>query len=36
VDDTFTVLERPNLVYGGISADFNHATNTEEFLVTIF
>lgn len=33
VDETFTVLEKPNLVYGGISGDFNHATSTEEFLV---
>jgi hypothetical protein len=33
VDKSFTVLEKPNLVFGGISASFDHAARTEEFLV---
>ncbi|XP_021379046.1 xanthine dehydrogenase-like [Mizuhopecten yessoensis] len=31
--NNFLVKERPTLVFGGISATFNHATNTETFLV---
>jgi len=33
VDETFTVLEKPNLVFGGISNVFSHAVNTEDFLI---
>ena len=31
--EDFLVREKPNLVYGGIRADFVHAIRTEEFLL---
>jgi len=34
VDAQFKVLERPSIVFGGISAEFIHAVNTEDFLVS--
>ena len=33
LDDNFNVQGKPRLVFGGISADFVHAENTENFLV---
>ena len=32
VDATFNITEKPSLVYGGISGDFNHANQTENLL----
>ncbi|XP_043234925.1 indole-3-acetaldehyde oxidase-like [Amphibalanus amphitrite] len=32
LDASFTVVEKPTLLFGGISADFVHAANTEAFL----
>ena len=32
IDDNFNVLKKPSLVFGGISENFNHANNTEEYL----
>ena len=33
VDATFVVTETPNLVFGGVSESFFHASATEQFLV---
>ena len=33
LDDKFNVQAKPRLVFGGISPDFVHAENTENFLV---
>ncbi|KAI4474230.1 hypothetical protein M0802_015717, partial [Mischocyttarus mexicanus] len=33
LDGTGTVLERPNILIGGIRPDFMHAKNTQEFLI---
>ena len=32
MDGNFNVLEKPSLVFGGISETFNHATQTENYL----
>ena len=32
MDEDFNILEKPSLVFGGISPSFNHAKNTEENL----
>ncbi|XP_078042324.1 uncharacterized protein LOC144472818 isoform X2 [Augochlora pura] len=33
LDGTGKVLEKPNIIFGGINKDFLHATNTENFLI---
>ena len=33
VDNGFTIIQKPTVVFGGIREDFVHATGTEEFLI---